>query len=97
MTQMMLNTTPPVRTTITLPADLLRRSQEWVDSGIVPNRNALFVTAIEHFLAELERAEIDRQFAAIAEDEAYQRLNETISGEFAVSDWETLRVGEQSL
>lgn len=84
-----------VRTTLTLPAGLVKRSQHFVDSGIAPTRNALIVEAIEQFLRELERREIDRQFDAMAEDEEEIVLNETIEAEFAMSDWEALLEGEE--
>ncbi len=83
-----------VRTTITVPLDLINRSQHFIESGEVPNRNALIVTALEQFLNELERREIDRQFAMMADDESYLELNEQLSESFAESDWETLRENE---
>ncbi|HFQ92792.1 MAG TPA: CopG family transcriptional regulator [Anaerolineae bacterium] len=86
-----------VRTTVTLPVELMRRSQEIVESGLVPNRNALIVAAMEHFIAELEREEIDRQFAAMANDEAFQTLQLEVAESFADSDWEALRQGESQL
>ena len=84
-----------VRTTLTLPAGLVKRSQHFVDSGIAPTRNALIVEAIEQFLHELERQEIDRQFEAMADDEEEIALNEQIESEFAASDWEALLEGEK--
>lgn len=83
-----------VRTTITVPLDLINRSQHFIESGEVPNRNALIVTALEQFLNELERQEIDRQFAMMADDESYLELNEQLSESFAESDWETLLENE---
>lgn len=79
-----------IRTTISLPIPLAKRSQEWVDKGAVPSRNALIIAALEHFLADLEREEIDRQFAAMADDETYRELSEELEAAFAESDWETL-------
>lgn len=84
-----------VRTTITLPTNLLQRSQELVDSGRAPNRNALIVAALEQFVADLEREEIDRQFAAMAEDNEYQNLQTDIAESFAESDWEALAEMEE--
>lgn len=83
-----------VRTTVTLPADLVTRTQKILDKGIVPSRNALIVLAVERFLAELERQEIDRQFAAMADDEAYQTLSEAMAEAFIDSDWEALSLAE---
>ena len=97
MPQGLLNNQETVRTTVTLPASLLKRSQKWIDSGQVPNRNMLIISALERLLAELERAEIDRQFAAMAEDEAYKSLQTDTDEFFDGSDWEALLNGEQTL
>ncbi|MEM7334271.1 MAG: CopG family transcriptional regulator [Chloroflexota bacterium] len=83
-----------VRTTVAIPEDLMKRTQHFVEHGTVPNRNALIVAALEQFVKELERQEIDRQFDLMAEDEAYQTLNEKIAEGFSESDWEALEKGE---
>ena len=90
----MLEKYKTIRTTLTLPADLNKRSQHFVDAGIIPSRNALIVAALEKYLLELEREEIDRQFEAMVGDDDYQMLNEQISESFTESDWETLVEGE---
>jgi len=77
-----------VRTTINISASLLQRSQYFIDKGIASTRTALIETALDKFLDELEREEIDRQFEAMADDDAYQELNEKIAEEFAESDWD---------
>lgn len=79
-----------VRTTINLSDQLLDRSQYFIDLGVAPNRTALIELALDQFLDDLERQEIDRQFKAMVDDTAYQKLNETIAEEFAESDWEAL-------
>ena len=86
----MLKKFETIRTTLTLPVDLLERSQHFVDGGIIPSRNALIIAALEQYLLELERQEIDRQFEAMADDDAYQAMNQQISEAFAESDWEAL-------
>jgi len=91
---MMLEKFEAVRTTLTLPADLNKRSQHFVDGGIIPSRNALIVAALEKYLLELEREEIDRQFEAMADDDAFQVMNEHLSESFAESDWDALVEGE---
>jgi len=40
------------------------------------------------------RDEIDKQFAAMANDESYRILNESIAEEFAESDWDVLELTE---
>ncbi len=90
----MLEKFETVRTTITVPTDLIKRSQPFIDGGSIPSRNALIVSALEHFLNELERQDIDRQFEAMSEDEAYHTLNQNLAEDFAESDWEALTLGE---
>jgi len=86
-----------VRTTVTLPTSLLQRSQKLIDSGQVPNRNVLIISALERLLVDLEREEIDRQFAAMAADADYQALHTKMAESFDESDWEALLDGEQTL
>ncbi len=95
MTQPILDQFDTVRTTVTLPRSLVDRGQYFVDGGQIPNRNALIVAALDHFLQELERQEIDRQFAMMADDAAYQTLMLAESEAWADSDWEALTVVEQ--
>ncbi len=94
----MLTTTQfeSVRTTVTIPTTLIKRSQPFIDKGVLPNRNALLVAALEHFLVEMERAEIDRQFAAMADDDEYQTFNIQMAESFADSDWEALKLVEKA-
>jgi hypothetical protein len=86
MEKQMLAEFETVRTTLTLPIELVKRSQHFVDNGAVPSRNALIVAALERFLLELERQEIDRQFEAMAGDETYQALNQLLADDFAERD-----------
>ena len=95
MTEVNLQRFESVRTTVTLPANLVEWCQRFIEKGTVPNRNALVVAALEHFLIELERQEIDKQFALMADDEAYQELNIQMSKDFAESDWEAICVAEE--
>lgn len=83
-----------VRTTVTVPAELIERSQPFIREGKLPSRNALIVAALEHFLTVLERQDIDRQFEEIADDEDYKTMNQQLSEDFAESDWEALSLNE---
>lgn len=47
--------------------------------------------------AELEGQEIDRQFAAMVDDSAYQALNEQTAEAFGASDWQALLLAEKLL
>lgn len=95
MAEMNLHRFESVRTTVTLPANLVERSQQLIDKGTVPSRNALIVAALEHFLVELERQEIDQQFSSVAGDEAYRDLSVQMSEEFSDSDWEAMGLAEE--
>ena len=83
-----------VRTTIHLPKKLMKRSQQLIKGGKVRSRSALIIAALEKFLDDLERKEIDAQFAAMADDTAYQSLSLEIEDEFTQSDWEAMQAGE---
>ena len=83
-----------IRTTLTLPIDLVKRSEHFVNGGTIPSRNALIVAALERFLLELERQEIDRQFEAMARDEPYQAMNQKLADDFGESDWDAWVEGE---
>ena len=95
MTELGLQQFETVRTTVTLPLELVKLSQHYIDKGTVRSRNALIVAALEHFLIELEQQEIDQQFASMADDEAYQELSLQISEAFADSDWEAIQLAEK--
>lgn len=77
-----------IRTTVTLPADLVQRSQRFIEDGTMPNRNALLVAALERLTRELEQRAIDQEFAIMASDAAYCDLQTAMVHEFDASDWE---------
>src|SRR3989304_7952688 len=83
-----------VRTTVDLPASLLREAEEAVRRGVARNRNALVAHALESYLREIEEQRIDAEFALMAEDPRYLAEMERISDEFATADWEALRIAE---
>lgn len=92
-----MNTQPmdTIQTVISLPFDLLERTERLIAQGFAANRESLLQTAIEKFIADLEeRISIDAQFADMAEDVAFQALNLQITEEFAGSDYEALRLIE---
>lgn len=82
------------RTTVTLPTRLVMRTQAMIDRGLVPNRNAAIVAALESFLDDLEQRQIDEAFEAMGDDEEYRQLSRDINEEFAETDWEALVAGE---
>jgi Arc/MetJ-type ribon-helix-helix transcriptional regulator len=83
-----------VRTTVTLPVELVERTQGFVERGILPNRSAAITAALEYFLDEVERQEIDRAFGALADDAAYRAMSEEVAESFATSDWEAFIAAE---
>ena len=83
-----------VRTTITLPVDLVDAADRAVREGRARSRNDLLVAALRHELAAQERAEIDAAFAALADDQAFQAESIAIAEEAVQSGWEALQVAE---
>ena len=84
-----------VRTTVDLPRELLDRSRNVVDRKLAKNQNALFTAALAEYLDQLDQQVIDRQFAEMAEDSAYQELNLQVLQEFAGADLEALAVRDE--
>lgn len=92
MTVQRADTIPMV---ISLPFELLERTERLVERGLADNRDSLLRIAIEKFIDELEvRSSIDAELAAMADDEDFQALNRQVAAEFAASDYEALRVDE---
>lgn len=90
------NTRPQekVRTTVDLPSTVKERIEQALERGAAKSQNALIVRAVEQFLEDLERAWVDAQFAAMADDEDYQALQLRIAEEFAPADWESWQIAE---
>jgi metal-responsive CopG/Arc/MetJ family transcriptional regulator len=86
--------TPSVRTTLALPADLLRALDRAVEEGKARSRNDFVAAAVRHELAALERPAIDAAFLAMADDAEYQAEAQSIADEFALTDVEAFRLGE---
>jgi metal-responsive CopG/Arc/MetJ family transcriptional regulator len=83
-----------IRTTLTLPVQLLEATDRAVSEGKAKSRNEFVALAIRNQLALQKRAEIDASFAQMANDAEYQAEVEIINQEFAQSDWEALQLGE---
>lgn len=77
-----------VRTTLTLPADLLAAVDQAVQAGKARSRNELVRVALERELAAQQRAAIDAAFAEMAQDPDYQAEAKSMISEFAIADWE---------
>ena len=83
-----------VRTTLSLPADLLEATDQAVRAGKVRSRNEFVAMALRHELAAQKRAEIDAAFAAMTDDPEYLAESLMIADEFALADWEAFQVSE---
>lgn len=81
-----------IRTTVTLPTDLVDAADRAVRAGKARSRNELLVTALRHELAAQRRAEIDADLAAMATDVELQAEAEQIEREFALADDEARRL-----
>lgn len=85
---------PTVRTTLTLPSELLKDADRAVSQGKAKSRNGFIAQAIRHELTAIKRAEIDAEFALMAKDTEYQTEARQIEAEFATASWEALQLGE---
>jgi metal-responsive CopG/Arc/MetJ family transcriptional regulator len=85
-----------IRTTITLPQQLLDAVDQAVLEGKAKSRNELLATALRHELDALERAAIDAAFADMANDLDYQEEARRISDDFTHADWSAFRQAEKS-
>lgn len=87
----------PIRTTITLPSELAEAVDRAIHEGRARSRNELFVTALRNELATQERARIDAEYAALADDIEFQAESVQFAEEAAQGSWEALKTGEASL
>ena len=85
-----------IRTTLALPADLLRAVDRLIDQGRARSRNDVIARALRRELAMLERAVVDAEFRQMETDVDYQRETRQILGEFARSDWEAWKMRSQT-
>ncbi|PSB02425.1 CopG family transcriptional regulator [Merismopedia glauca CCAP 1448/3] len=83
-----------VRTTLTLPSELLKDTDLAVSQGKAKSRNDFVAQALRHELAALRRAEIDAAFAPMADDAEYQAEALQIEAELATASWEALQLEE---
>ncbi len=89
---MMKNQT--VRTTITLPVELLAAADRVVSEGKAKSRNEFVAQALLHELEALKRAEIDAALEEMAQDPEYQTQVLRMEAEFAAASWEALQLEE---
>ena len=83
-----------IRITVDLPLSLRERIQGVLERGAARSQNALITQAVEQFLEAIERAQIDDQFAEMADDPAYRALQLKTAEEFAPTDWDAWQAVE---
>jgi metal-responsive CopG/Arc/MetJ family transcriptional regulator len=83
-----------IRTTLTLPVELLEATDRAVSEGKAKSRNEFVAHAISNELAVQKRAEIDVAFAEMKNDSEYQAEVKIIDREFARSDWEAWELSQ---
>ena len=86
-----------VRTTVTLPAELLTRMDQMIETGEARSRNEFLAAAIRRELVEREEAAIDAAFLEMANDPDVQEESASLGEEFAASDWEAFQLAEAEL
>lgn len=83
-----------VRTTLTLPSELLEATDKVVQQGKAKSRNEFVAQALRRELAALKRAEVDAALAEMANDPEYQAEVLKMEAEFASAQWEALQLSE---
>ncbi|MEA5616919.1 ribbon-helix-helix domain-containing protein [Cronbergia sp. UHCC 0137] len=86
-----------IRTTLTIPRELLEATDKAVLEGKAKSRNDFVVQALRRELAVQERAEIDAALAEMAKDPDYQSEVLRMEVEFATAQWEALQLGESPI
>ena len=86
--------TETVRTTLTIPRELLEATDKAVMEGKAKSRNDFVAQALRRELALQKRSEIDAALAEMANDPDYQAEVLILEVEFATAQWEALQLGE---
>ena len=79
---------------VALPSKILAASELAVQNGKASSINELIVNALKRELKAQRRAEIDAEFASMAEDIEYQKEALQLESEFALGQWEAWQLGE---
>ena len=85
-----------VRTTVALPASLLRAADRAVAEGAARSRNDLVAMAIQQLLAARARATIDEGFAGMGRDREYLAESSLLEAGLDRSSWEVFQQAESS-
>lgn len=87
-----------VQTTIRLPRSVYEKAKSLVDERVIDvgTFNELVVAALLAYIKAARRKQIDRAFAAMAEDTDYQKEAQMIAIDFEEADWEALELTEKA-
>lgn len=85
-----------MRTTISLPDRLVREIDLLIETGNIKSRNQLIVEALQDKVKQLKDADIDAQFALMADDSDYIEETLNIELEFANADAEALKTSNNA-
>ena len=83
-----------IRTTVTLPVELLAEADRVIKDGKAKSRNEFFTQALQREIAALKRAEIDAELSEMAQDPEYQSQVMQLEAEFASASWEAWQLEE---
>jgi metal-responsive CopG/Arc/MetJ family transcriptional regulator len=83
-----------VRTTFTIPVELLKATDGIIKSGKAKSRNEFVAMALQKEIAAQKRAEIDEALTEMLQDSEYQAEVLKLEAEFANAQWEALKLGE---
>ncbi|MFM7364318.1 MAG: ribbon-helix-helix domain-containing protein [Cuspidothrix sp.] len=86
--------TETIRTTLTIPRELLEATDKAVLEGKAKSRNDFVAQALRRELAVQKRSEIDAALAEMANDPDYQAEVLKLEVEFASAQWEAFQLGE---
>jgi metal-responsive CopG/Arc/MetJ family transcriptional regulator len=83
-----------VRTTLTLPSELIAATDDIVKAEKAKSRNQFIAQALQRELAHQRKMEIDSALAEMTQDPDYQVEVLQMEAEFSSASWEALQVEE---
>ncbi len=84
-----------IRTTLTLPLELIEAADRAVKAGFAKSRNEFVAISLESKIAEVKKEQIDREFAKMTDDREYTCEVIQIESEFDRASWEALHLGDK--
>ncbi len=84
-----------IRTTLTLPSELIKATDKMVKEGKVKSRNQFIAQALQNELAHQRKIEIDSALAEMCQDPDYQTEILQMDSEFSSASWEAFSCGRQ--